>query len=104
MNDCDFFLAAAAFSSVTNRTAGLNVLPTGLFRSAYLVFNMIMFIISSNPNAIAMKSSRRGSKSATQYTKELLINVVAGKKKRGREYLSQDKTRNFDLLDCDSFA
>lgn len=66
------------FSSVTNRTTGLNVLATGAFRSAYLVFDMVMFIISSNPNAIAMKSSRRGSKSAQQYTKELLINVVAG--------------------------
>lgn len=73
-------LAAAIFSATTNRTAGLNVLPTGNYRSAYLVFVMVMFIVSSNPNAITMRatSADATAKSATRYTKELLINVVAG--------------------------
>lgn len=34
-----------------------------------------MFVISSNPNAITMRATS-GTKTATQYTKELLINVV----------------------------
>ena len=50
-------------------------------KGADLVFDLVVFIISSNPNAIAMKASRANqAKTATEYTRELLINVVAGKK------------------------
>ncbi len=77
-------VTAAIFSSSTNRTAGLNVLATGSFRYSLLVFNMVMFVINNSPNNIAIRvshSTRRREaerESAGKYTKELLINVVAG--------------------------
>ncbi len=79
-------LANAIFSTVTNRTAGLNVLSTGSFRGALLVFDVAMFVISSSPNVIAMKVSRtdngqnekKHNAEARQFTRELFINVVIG--------------------------
>ena len=76
-------LATAIFSTVTVRTAGLNVLATGSFKSSLLVFDAAMFVISSNPNAIAMKATGNNdtsqkTKSAKKYSTELLVNVVVG--------------------------
>ncbi len=79
-------VTAAIFSSVTNRTAGLNVLATGSFRGALLVFDVVMFVLSSSPNHVAVRASRRRNapqtrtaenNKAKRYTKELLIHVVA---------------------------
>lgn len=73
-------IMAATFTSVASRTTGLNVLPTGSFQGALLVFELIVFVISSNPNAITMRATSRasGTRTVQEYTKELLINVVAG--------------------------
>jgi Trk-type K+ transport system membrane component len=73
-------VVSAVFTSVTSRTTGLNVLNTGGFRPALLVFELIVFVISSNPNAVTMRATSRasGTRTATEYTKELLITVVAG--------------------------
>ncbi len=72
-------IAAAVFTICANRTTGLNVLAVGSYRGAYLVLDMVIFVISSNPNAIAMRATRtENEKTTEQYTKELLINVVSG--------------------------
>ena len=73
-------VVAAIFTSVTSRTTGLNVLNTGGFKAALLVFEVVVFVVSSNPNAITMRatSNAAGTRTVSQYTKELLINVVAG--------------------------
>jgi Trk-type K+ transport system membrane component len=72
-------IAAAVFTVCANRTAGLNVLAVGSYHGAYLVFDMVIFVISSNPNAIAMRATRtQNEKTVENYTKELLINIVSG--------------------------
>lgn len=72
-------LTASIFTTVTTRTAGLNVVATGALSGAVLVMMVGMFVISSSPNAIAMKvSSDTKTKSAKTYTTELLVNVVIG--------------------------
>lgn len=73
-------VVASIFTAVTTRTTGLNVLNTGALSASFLVTQMVVFVVSSNPNAIVIKASsnKKGTKTVQEYTKELLINVVAG--------------------------
>ena len=84
-------LVNSIFTTASIRTAGLNVTPLGSWNGALLVFQMVMFVISSNPNVIVMRATREtdtadenhsaktpNRKSLGKYTSELLINVVAG--------------------------